>query len=967
MCSEGRGHQAVRALGLALALWLAGGWATVARAAITEVVWGTFATSSGGPVTSATVPTRGIGATLATGDVGVAVLSLRNTLSITPPAGWTLLADHSDGLGGRTWVYLRIITNPSTEPQFHTWTFPPSYLVASGILLRGVDTASPLHTSATWGDATSGSAVTLPGITTTTSGVLQLGVAVVANAPASFTPPAGMSERADAASNSTSVGISHTMLTQLEGTAGSLSAARTVNASRSGARTGILVGLNPAPPAPTLHHIELRHGSGQSVTCMPATLTVAACANASCTSLYTGGVNGVLTASGTGMTVNWPDGASFDIPAGSGTVTRRMHQTTAGTTTVGVQYANPAAVCTFGSPTCSWTASSSGFVFDVPDHRAGQTQSVQISALSAASNTSCAPALAGATRSVVLRCTPQNPASGSRAVTVGGAALNAGNNAQASCDAGGRSLSLSFDANGQASLAVAYADAGRVALSATYTGSTANGDNGLVLSGTDSFTAAPTSFQVVPSAGPLRAGGSFSATVTALNAAGTAMPNFGRESPAETVSLGFVRIQPTGSGASDGSFSGTRTLGGFTSGAATASDLSWSEVGRGDLVARLVNSSYLGAGVRPAGSSAGSGATVCAAEGGSCTVPGGGTGTVYFGSASGWVARPGSSGSVACTSAALGQPAADADRGCIAVATSGSATGSVGDFIPSHVDLTASAACGSFSYAGQPVSLTLTARNAAGGVTLNFDGSGNTTPSFAQAFGLAEAGALGLGSLTAASVPATAFAAGVASASASYAFTQKTTAPQTLTLRASNGASGAAAISSSGQAEPALALRSGRLRLSNAFGSARAALQVPLSLEYWSGQAWLVNSADTCTTLPMAAVGLSRPRDALGQASTASTTVSGVGLTAGRGALTLSAPSPAGRTLTVDIALNLGTLSADQACQGSQPPTTGAGVPWLRSHNGACAATADRDPAGRASFGIHSPETRRLVHVRDLH
>ena len=30
------------------------------------------------------------------------------------------------------------------------------------------------------------------------------------------------------------------------------------------------------------------------------------------------------------------------------------------------------------------------------------------------------------------------------------------------------------------------------------------------------------------------------------------------------------------------------------------------------------------------------------------------------------------------------------------------------------------------------------------------------------------------------------------------------------------------------------------------------------------------------------------------------------------------------------------------------------------------AATADRDPAARASFGIYSPETRKTVHAREL-
>jgi MSHA biogenesis protein MshQ len=89
-------------------------------------------------------------------------------------------------------------------------------------------------------------------------------------------------------------------------------------------------------------------------------------------------------------------------------------------------------------------------------------------------------------------------------------------------------------------------------------------------------------------------------------------------------------------------------------------------------------------------------------------------------------------------------------------------------------------------------------------------------------------------------------------------------------------------------------------------------------------------------------------------------------LVAGRGLLTLSAPTPAGSTLTVDLALNLGSSGTDQSCQASHPASTGAAQPWLRSQNGGCAASADRDPAGRASFGVYSPESRRSVHIRDV-
>ena len=86
----------------------------------------------------------------------------------------------------------------------------------------------------------------------------------------------------------------------------------------------------------------------------------------------------------------------------------------------------------------------------------------------------------------------------------------------------------------------------------------------------------------------------------------------------------------------------------------------------------------------------------------------------------------------------------------------------------------------------------------------------------------------------------------------------------------------------------------------------------------------------------------------------------------GSGLIPLAAPTPAGSSLSLDLAINLGSTSTDQSCQPSHPASTGAAKPWLRGQNGSCAATADRDPSARASFGIYSPETRKTVHVREI-
>ncbi|MDH4392961.1 MAG: AbfB domain-containing protein [Aquabacterium sp.] len=723
-----------------------------------------------------------------------------------------------------------------------------------------------------------------------------------------------------------------------------------------------------AATAPAVLRIE--HPSGTGLTCTPSTVTVRACLNADCSQIYTDGVTGTLGASG--GTVVWPDGAGFSIPAGSSTATVRLQSTSANPTVLGVASSTPtasnAATCNFGSPGCTFTAADAGFNFDVTNEWAEVSQTLLVRAVRKSNNSlDCVPAFVNLTRNVNFACSYTNPTTGTLPVRVGGNALNASGNAAAACDSGGRSASLTFNASGIATTTMQYADVGQMALSATYTGSAGTGDTGLVMTGSDSFISAPDGFHVTGvTTGPIRAGSSFSATVTARNRLGNTTPNFGRETTPLDVTLGWVRIQPTGTGAANGSFSGS--LGSFSNGSASAGNLAWTEVGRGDLLARAANTTgYLDSSLRGLGSSAANGTQHCADEGGNCVLPGGTTATVYYGENNSYRALTGRTGTVACNNTNFGgDPMSGWFKRCWYAPTSAT-TGSVGDFIPHRFTVAASNACGSFSYAGQPITTTVTARNAAGNTTVNFSGTATTTPGFAQAVTLADANNLGLGTLAGASIAAAAFSAGVASATPSYSFTSKTTAPQSLVLRATNGGSGAALVSSLGDTEPVLPLRSGRLRLANAFGKATVALQVPVVAEYWGGSAWQPNSADSCTALAATSVAISNPRGATGGASTATSGAGAVAVSSGSGTLTLAAPSPTGSSLSLDLAINLGSTGTDQSCNGTRPATTGAGLPWLRALNGSCAATADRDPAARASFGIFAPETRKTVHARDLY
>ena len=103
---------------------------------------------------------------------------------------------------------------------------------------------------------------------------------------------------------------------------------------------------------------------------------------------------------------------------------------------------------------------------------------------------------------------------------------------------------------------------------------------------------------------------------------------------------------------------------------------------------------------------------------------------------------------------------------------------------------------------------------------------------------------------------------------------------------------------------------------------------------------------------------------ALSGGISANTSASAVTLAAGVGNLRLLKPTPV-TTGSVDIAVHLGSTGSDQSCLATHGGT-GAQKPWLRSRNGSCAASYDRDPAARGTFGVYSPETRKRVHVREM-
>ncbi len=531
-------------------------------------------------------------------------------------------------------------------------------------------------------------------------------------------------------------------------------------------------------------------------------------------------------------------------------------------------------------------------LFDVPNHTSNGAQTVTVSAVKSSNNaTVCTPAFTTA-KNVTFKCSYSNPVSGTLPVKVGTSYLNASNNSAVACDGTGQPVSLSFNASGVASTTVQYADVGQMSLTARYDGS--GSDAGLVMQGSDTFWSAP--YSIIPSAwtaGPIKAGQTFTATLTAYNSTGQVTRNFGQETSPQTLDFSFYRQKPTGTSAVDGAF--TQQVSSFSNGVATAS-MTWSEVGYMDFLVQMHNLSYQGTGINASGST-GSG-------------------------------------------------------------------GNIGQFVPDHFITETTHACsGTFTYSGQPFTVKVTALNANNVKVQNYDGTANTAPNYAHDVTLSAASNGGTGSMNPSVVSASSFNQGEATVSTPvFTFTNKITPPTTIAVRAQDSVY--STVTSSGFTEGTLALRSGRLRFSNAFGSEKASLTLPVQTQYWSGKSWIKSAGDSCTSVLTSAVALSGYTNGQGGTGTWSTTASPITVSNGEGSLTLTAPSPTA-TGTVNVAINLGSTVADNACLSTHPATTGAAKAWLRSPNGNC-STGDRDPSALATFGIYTRETGKIIHVRTV-
>ncbi len=280
--------------------------------------------------------------------------------------------------------------------------------------------------------------------------------------------------------------------------------------------------LKSNPVGTQIDHFEFDH-SGQALTCNPETLTIRACANASCSQLFTDPVSAILTPLKNGSN-GWIAGSQVSyngntatVNFSGGTTTLQLRNNLATAITVGVSGSTPSTkplsttLCRAGSgalsaAACTLSFADSGFVFNVLDTDANKPQDVVISAVKKDDVTKlCVPGFASVSKPVSVwgsYVTPNANAFGSQ-VTIDGNSVStyAANVASPA----GTVINLNFDSQGKATLKkVNYPDAGQMRLNARHDGS---GDTaGLVMTGSDLFVSRPAGLCITPTQGTCAAG-----------------------------------------------------------------------------------------------------------------------------------------------------------------------------------------------------------------------------------------------------------------------------------------------------------------------------------------------------------------------------------------------------------------------------------------------------------------------------
>lgn len=974
-----------------------------------------FALRPAGPASPLTI---NVPAGTATNDVMIASITVRPcsntsggacTTAITAPVGWTQVGMTIDqpsgagtgGFGHRLAIYSRVAAG--AEPASYTWSFggTPLHAGAAGAILSfsGVDTGNPIIASA--GQATTNAYThAAPSINTSPETNAMLVSTHSANSSATWTPPAGMAERADIASltPANDLGLSLQVNSEVFATAG-VTGTRTATLSNPPASdTGAthMLALRPG-----IAHYSISASSTTVANCDYAEITVVGHNSTDSPATVPGSRTLTLsTSTGTGVwqatlvagTGTWlpsganNGGATYTWPGGESGFTVRLRQSAV--TSLSINLSDGAATEGTGSedPTISFVNS----VFRISDGaNAAQSIGTQIAgkpsnvgfgaqnlflqAIRTDTTTGACVSLfpSGGDVSIDVAAQCNNPATCTQTLSITSNSPS-GNSRTFVPGSGFGAMNFRFTtASAEAPFALNYGDAGQLTLEfrAALPSPPANQ---FVQGTSNAFVTRPfglafpgVTHGIDHTSGPLAAAGdNFPMSVAAYR--WDALEDDGTGNPRTDISINLtdngvtpnfsatttVDVLPgsNAAGAANGTITRQSTGNGniaaaeFTSGAAAVTDWRYSEVGNVTFTA--TSSSYLGSGVSVNGRS---------------TMDGTGN--------------------------------------------------RVGRFRPKHfavsgVTLTNRAdipACGGgWSYMGEIFRLgfTLTAQNAQNLKTDNYTGNYAKLGlgSFANWSLGARSGTTNLTArLDGGILPTGTWSNGEANVTITTAIGRNTPddpdgpfssvsfgiapsdgdTPTPVTMNTLDFDADNNSVNERKNLGVTNEVRFGRLRMDNAVGSERLPLPFQMEAQHWTGAAtgFQRNTVDNCT-------GVARQNFSLGaytrNLNACETIVSPASVTLSGGVATLSLSAPgAANDGTVLITLNLAPTPSGTRCDavgGAGPAAVSAAMSYLlgRSNDAASAEVPDvaatrydDNPSSRAAFGLFGGQPNNFIYFRE--
>ncbi len=683
----------------------------------------------------------------------------------------------------------------------------------------------------------------------------------------------------------------------------------------------------------TFDHVRIEHDGVASV-CAPEQVTIKACLDADCTTLFPGNVTVNLAPSG------WVGGNTFSFSGGI--ATRQLSYSSAGNVTLGTNSISPtpanATRCFNGATeTCTLNFAAVSCAFDAAEAGAAPQSSIYTKLSGVPFDLDVMALLNASTVNTAYTGTVSvDLVDASTSACPTGAGLNTATN-----------VVFGFGDAGRRTVTFNYADAARNVKVRAQVGSSAPACS------TDNFAIRPQAFNVTSTDATNTATGGTPVirAGTAFNLTASAVPGYDGTPVLDASTLAGTPAA--------GTLSGSFAAADAATGVAVGDAFTYSEVGHFGLGADAVYDTTFTAVDQP----------------GDCTAG-------YSNTLSG--------GQYGCSfgSAAVAQTTGVSGFGRF-IPYRFNVTNNAPLFAP---------VCTPFTYLDQPFlyavdpALTVTALNASGAVANNYGGvywrlspalggrSYTDNAATAAALSVSTAGTIDLsetadsdgdgvvtllGEALTYSKPAAPEAPFAADADLDFSAAFLTDGDGACYDPEDDGTCNAYSIASVGGTE----LRWGRLALDNAYGSELGDLAIALHAEYWDGTSFIVNGADSCTTGVAVGIADVTPSDNLDPTETCVQDTGGPGLS-GAGCV---AAAPAARQFSQPPAagdFNLWLQAPGAGNDGSVTITVTAPA-WLQFDwdgvdQGLDGNLNDDDPTARATFGIYSGPPRR-IYLREVY